>query len=635
VGPAVAPAVGESTPTTHRAAVGGSICGRTLFRDGTPGTGAVVLATNGGSTRSDRDGHFVLHGLAPGRCTLHAEVEGHVSVPSGHVVVPAGEAIAGVDLILDRACFVSGTVSSPSGAPLASARVAARLRTASASPDLPGPAYLAAAKMTAATDRSGKFRLGPFVPGQVELSVEHDTHVPFARLCPSDASQLQIALAPIASVSGVVLDHDGRAPAVLERVLLLVGNEKRGGFRVAAELTPSAADAAAGRFHVQVPVPREVRVVAVTRDFAPATSEPFRVPPGVAHGPLELRAASGVRVSGRVRDGSGTPVAKAKLRARGVDAGFDAARVTTTADGAFAFALAPGRHVVTVEKPGFAARHLPIEVVEGQPPSLLDCELARGAVLSGRILATEGASLPALEVLAVPAGEARAAPVVAFVRDGAYTFDHLPPGDYRVSLRERGDPARPAGGRRVQLVPGAVQQEVLLPTDFGLGRLRGVVTREGTCLPFVTVTLERTGRRAASATADRSGRFAFDGVGPGTLSLTVLQQTAGPRLARRTVEFRPGEDRDEDIAVRCGSIAGRVVVASSRLPAVALRVDVFAPDGRVVAATTTDGSGLYRLPMVETGAWTLGISRPGDSTCAQRQVEVAAGRAVLVADIEL
>jgi hypothetical protein len=473
------------------------------------------------------------------------------------------------------------------------------------------------------------------VPGQIELAVEHDAHVPWARLCSSDASHVRIALASVACVSGVVFAPDGRTAAVLERVLLLVANEKRGVWSVATEVTPDAEDAAAGRFHMPVPVPRDVCVVAVTRDFALAASEPFRVPAGMAHGPLELRAAHGIRVSGHVRDDCGAPVAEAELHARAVDARFDAARRTTTADGAFALALEPGRHVVTIKKRGFAERRLPIEVVEGQPPPLLDCVLPRGAVLSGRILATEGASLPALEVLAVPAGQARAAPLVVFVCEGGYAFDYLPPGDYRVSLRERGDPTRPAGGRLVQVESGTAAQADLLPADSRLVRLRGVVAREGACLPYVTVTLERPGGRPTSATADWSGRFTFDGMAPGTQSLTVLHDLAGPRLARRTFELQPSEDRNEQIAVRCGSVAGRVVVARSRLPAAAMRVDVFAADGRVVAATTTDGSGLYRLLMVESGRWTLGISRPGESTCAQRSVEVGAGRAAVLADIEL
>jgi hypothetical protein len=101
---------------------------------------------------------------------------------------------------------------------------------------------------------------------------------------------VQIVVDVMSCVSGLVLDPESQHPAALERVLLLVGNQSRGGWNVAAEVTPNPADAAAGRFRLPVPLPREVCVVAVTRDFALAKSEPFRVPRGTTHCPLELRA---------------------------------------------------------------------------------------------------------------------------------------------------------------------------------------------------------------------------------------------------------------------------------------------------------------------------------------------------------
>lgn len=620
----------------ERTAVGASLAGRTLGRDGSVLSGVAVVATDGTATHSGADGHFVLSGLPRGVHSLRAEAEGLIGVPSGSILVRGGETIDGIDLILDQANYVSGRVTSGPNQALAEARVSGRLRDAAAFPDFPPGALLAAARLSVATDADGRFRLGPFAPGRIELTVEHESCIPFARLFPSDASGVQINVAPASCISGVVLEPEGQNPAFLECVRLLVANPNRPGWSIASEVKPSPEDAAAGRFHLPVPMPLAVVVAAVTRDFAIATSEPIRITPGKPLPPIELRASAGTRLLGKVHDAAGPAVAGAEISLREDGVACEVAHLVSAADGSFGLALAPGRYTARIRKPGYAPQQLPIEVVADQPAPALDAALVRGGGLRGSILAAEGAVLPSLEVHARRADDAKAQPEVAMVGDGAYTFDFLPPGDYLVALRERGARVPLHDGVAVRVGLGEVPQLDLSPGESGMSRLHGDITRNGAPMPFVTVNLQRNpGRKFATATADRHGHFEFDALAAGPLTLTVTHGATGPVLFGRALELRPGEDRDEAVSIACGSVTGRVVTAADKTPIHEIRVDVLSTDGRTLASTRSGSDGRFSLPMVQAGNWYLGFGRIGEPVAMRQAVQVIAGQASEVAEVEL
>lgn len=618
---------------SDRVPIGASLVGHTRCRDGSVLPDIAVIASDGTATRSGIDGRFMLSGLCPGSHTLHAEATGLVSIPSGVILVRGGETIDGVDLVLDRACFVTGRVTTDQFQPLAGANVSGRLRDASALPTVAPGSLGQAARIVTSTDAEGRFRLGPFAPGRVELTAEHEACIPFARVYASDATELQIKLPAASSIAGVVLDPDGQ-PAAIHRALLLVANPNRAGWHVVTEVTPPPADAAAGRFHLRVPLAKEVRVVAVTRDFALASSEPMRVLPGKVS-PLELHATVGARVTGRVRDGSGTAIAGAEVLLREDGATYELAQLRTGTDGGFTVALAPGRYTACFRKPGYAPRRVPVEIAAGSPAPVIDCQLVRGAALTGRIVSAAGAVLAALEVHAVRVDDAQVHPEIALVCDGAFAFDFLAPGDYRIGMRERGDASTVREGTPVRVVMGDRRQLDLTPGVLGLCRLHGEVQDNGAALPFASVHLARgPARKVASTMADRFGRFEFDGLQAGPLTLTVTHGASGPVLASRALNLAAGEDRAEVIAVTFGSLSGRVVAARDRMPMHDIRIDVIADDGHVLATTRSGQDGRFSLPVVQAGDFTLGLGHVGKGIRKQQKVQVIAGQATPVPEVE-
>lgn len=616
--------------------VGGArISGRTVDHGGAPMPAVTVVCSNGTATSSDRDGRFEIAGVAPGTCSLQAEGEDCVAVSSGPIVVRGNETIDGIDLVLERACFVAGRVGTADGTPRAGARVVGCLRIAQARPELPAVAF-AASERVVVTDAAGHFRIGPFAPGQIALAVELEGHAPFARRYPSGATDLAIVLEPTSCVHGIVLDSAGNRPVALERVLLLVADGGHGGWNVAAELTQAAEDAAAGRFRLPVVTPREVRVVAVTRDGGLATSEPLCVPRGCVHGPLSLRAAGGMRVTGTIHDGAGESVAGAEIRVRSDAARFDSVRVASGPDGRFAFVLAPGHYTVQLQKAGHEARRLPIEVVAGQPVPGLEWVLVQGATLSGRIVSDPAASMPPLEVLVARTGAVPVSPAVGYVADGSYRFDGLPPGDYRLSVRERGHCAPPNWGEPLRLGAGEPRQVDLHPGAHGLGGLQGVLLCGDRSAAFATVRLLRGhDREFVSTTADRRGHFAFEGLAPGEVSVVVSEGLTGPSLCRHRVAVRSGEVVELPLALGCGSVSGSVVSGATHMPFADVKVDLFAADGFLLASARTDARGEFHLPRVAEGEWMIAYSRPGQTTCRQIPVAVSSRQPARLAEQEM
>lgn len=631
--PVVPTGATRSSASAGRSPVGGSIRGRTVRADGTSVANVEVVASGATRTRSDANGQFAVEALPAGTYCLTAIADRCAGVPSGAIVLRGGDTIDGVDLVVERACFVLGRVTT-GDAPLAEARVSGRLRDASVFPDLPPGAFADSEALLVVTGADGAFRLGPFPPGRIELRVEHDDCLPFARGYASDAGGLEIALPRARYVAGTVLAPDGTQPAVIECVQLRVPNGNRPGTSVMHQVVPAPADSAAGRFRLALPpvLPGDVCVVAVVRNFAPAVSEPLRLQPGQQPSPLVLRAQAGCHLRGRAHDGQGAPI-RAEITVREEGSSHEAARLVADAEGRFDCVLLPGPHLVDARLPGCMPRQEQVEIRAGEDATL-DLAFERGGALTGRVSLASGAVVPALEVQVSPSDQPDAPPLVTPVGEGSFAFDYLPPGEYRVALRERGERAPGGDTVAVRVISGETARIDLAPVAHGFGRLRGDVTHNGVPLPFVTVLLTRgTNKRMVTVTADRCGQFEVEALAAGPLTVAVHHGEHGPVLVSRRLELKAGEDRDEQLAVAFGAIAGRVLDAVERIALSEMRVDVLGAGGAVLASARTGADGRFRLPVVQAGDWTIGVAQLGEDVALRKPVRVAAGQIIEVPDL--
>ncbi|MCW0214721.1 MAG: carboxypeptidase-like regulatory domain-containing protein [Pseudonocardia sp.] len=148
--------------------------------------------------------------------------------------------------------------------------------------------------------------------------------------------------------------------------------------------------------------------------------------------------------------------------------------------------------------------------------------------------------------------------------------------------------------------------------DFALrgdGAVHGIV-RSGTApagLPDVTVlALDAAGRLTGRTVTGRDGTFRMDGlpVGPTTITATVAGRA--PRATSVHVVAETSVPVELAIAA-AGGLAGRVSAPDGR-PLPDAMVTVVDREGTVVATTTSGPDGVYRVPELLAGTYTVTTS---------------------------
>ena len=243
------------------------------------------------------------------------------------------------------------------------------------------------------------------------------------------------------------------------------------------------------------------------------------------------------------------------------------------ADGEGRFVLsarAEGEYVVQVEQDGFA-------IAEWGPFSLgpaLRCdplliELGAGGTVEGRItLANDGDPSGTI----VDANRGDGSPLAARVgSDGMYSFEHLTPGDWNVSVRDerrqrRNSSTSPAVTRFEDEVPwncvvveGQLTYHDLTVADQNTFVLKGRISVEGIPAPSLTACVYREGAnfyssrgRIDSAAPDAEGRFELGLAEAGQYQLVVMyfgkgggwlitdEIAVGPELEPWSLELETG-----------------------------------------------------------------------------------------------
>ncbi len=200
---------------------------------------------------------------------------------------------------------------------------------------------------------------------------------------------------------------------------------------------------------------------------------------------LKIPLGGSLSIAGEVIDGDGRPIHGATVLVRKQEC-------TSDADGRFRlFGFAEGeRFEIRAEMEGWYA-----EPIVTQPSYSIRLALRPGAILRGRILDAEGQPAPEARAILALHGASSAA---GSAEGGAFSFDHLPPGPYRLLVASwyRGAAVVPfslaAGDRRSQDVRLAEPVEI-----------RGVATADGADVGEATAS-------ALAATGD-----AFDGAALG------------------------------------------------------------------------------------------------------------------------
>jgi len=492
-----------------------------------------------------------------------------------------------------------------------------------------------------ATDARGRFEVGDLEAGRYDLEVEAEG---FARAAvpgvevPEDVNEVDlgtVVLAPAAAIAGLVVDAEGRPLAAAE--IRYDRDAERPAAFLAAMLAGEPARArtdAGGAFtlsgfrdgeRVHLLVSRAGYVDATVAAVTVPTVEPVEV---------VLRTAS--RVTGKVVDADGRPLAGARVVVQPEGQRFPGGRVETAGDGSFELAdVAPGRVEVSAEAPGYQGASLAgLEVPAGGELAGVTLALAVGAVVEGTVFAPDALPVIGAAVRAVEPGASTGLRFNAFAfattdGDGRYWLDGLPPG--RRTVIAQHDVYQRAA-RDVEIEPGVNRLDLVFAGGVEVsGRVTGP---QGEPVAGAQVMLAGDGfalRWPETASRD-DGSFVFTGVLPGQYRLTAAKE--GYAHARTSDPVIVGESPVAGLELRfaagvtlTGEVRGLTVDELAELR-------IRASSGRGYRGGEVDFSGRYRVHNLGAGEWTVRAEVSGGGRQASGRVTVTESDEEVALDLE-
>ena len=603
---------------------GESLQGYVRDTDGLPIEGVEVFVSEGGGgmmmvmagpgpgperdepdALTDPAGWFTVSDLGPDeRYELRFSRTGFVSATASAIEVPRVEP---VEVSMDPASDIAGTVLDPQGEPIVGAQVMLR-RTQTIEM---GGNVMAMMMMTdAATDQEGRFLFEDQEPGTISLSAvasgyqeakRDNLEVPKGE----DLLDIEIPLPAGAILEGRVLSPDGRAaigatvapagegegPGGIIRPMNRVGVDGNGYYRIEG--------LEAGPLSIEAEHPDYPRVVrdAELRE---------------GRNTLDLSFEGGQEVTGRVVDASGGPVADAAVQLVRAGRRWGGPETMSETDGSFTLpGVQDGDYSVQADAEGFASfdGDLPVNVA-GEPVHGLEVRLDRGAAIYGRVTGLEPDKLGDVGVSTGGTGLAGFGGA-SVDHEGNYRVENLVPGDYTVTAR-LSDSGRQANGQ-ITLEPGVT--ETRLDLEFGAG-----LTLSGTAVqgdaPVVGATVYAEGLEidhTGWSQTDNSGYFSIEGLESGSYQVHVRNFQTG--LAY-TEQVEMATSREIRLELPTASVGGRVLDSADRDPLQGVTVTLTDPQssgraGLPAHTTTTDLEGRFLLSSVADGQWHLAANRKG------------------------
>jgi carboxypeptidase family protein len=599
--------------------------GSVVGPDARPVANALVLVRPAGAAegeraeavRTDASGRFRMTFERAALRDLRVEAAGLAPA----VLSRVGEG-APVKVVLRKGLALEGVVrDARTGQAVGGARVEAREEAADRFAALWHPA---AGTVEARSDAKGRYRLEGLGDGLYSVSARSRENGRALRRSVVAPRSLDLSLMAGGAVAGVVSGPDRKpvegAVVRIEPEAVRIG--KRG------RPLPGEVTDARGRFEMTGLDPGAYRLVAIHRDFAPATVSGLSVTAD-EESKASVVLERGAALSGRVLAAPDRPLAgRVWVQQLGDEpAPATVAELSKTRlgeDGRFRLSRLPrGSHVLAVMADGYPARRIEVRI-DGADVDLGDVVLEPGLSIRGSVRDDRGWPVTGAQVTAFQWRSAEGVVRAESLPDGSFALPGLSPGQYHVTVSAPG-----FGGGAQDVAAGAEDVGLVLHLA---GAVTGtVVDAAGRAVEVFALAARPASRPVGppevQSVADRGGRFRvgelaeatyvlqFSAPGRGSVTVLEVKVAAGQTTDIGTVRLAPTAALRGTVVDAHGAPVGGAVVWAQPPEALAF--------GLPVEEAVTDPAGRFELRGVTTGTVAVTARHP-DYAEGTARVQVAA-----------
>lgn len=450
-----------------------------------------------------------------------------------------------------------------------------------------------------------------------------------------------IALEPAAAIEGTVTDAAGRGvPAAVVGIAVRRNHPGMVRIEIGGAPSPEAVTDEQGRFRIsKVDTSSNYDVTASADGYVRGKVAVIDLVPGRTRTDVQVQLDAGVQAGGTVLDPDGEPVAGALVslsRSAGRRMGGmmildgsepEAAEGFSGEDGRFQLTgLPPGSVEIKISRKGFAVlKRDGIELVAGPDGvDLGEFTLAPGGLVQGMVVDTDNLPVEGARIRVATGGGmgmmtfssgpvSDTEPDAVTGPDGWFALEDQPlTGKLNLNVDRTGFLR---GGAAVPEVPTLEPLTITLEPSLTFSGV--VLDGEGEPVPGADLNLTRSMTSGAGgmqmkmvmvegSTADAEGRFEYDGLEPGKISISG--SAPGFQETRIDgIEMVKGEDRTGfELPLTPGAVVIGRVLAPDGEPAIDAAVAIVQEGGEErfsqgPGRTATDGGGNYRLENVPPG----------------------------------